>query len=182
MNLRIASMLLFSLLMVWSACKDDDDDPTPDEMTLYEKLGGDDMVADPNDPNEMIEEGRLAIRSVVDSSIFVIAANPDLAVYFQALIADITGGDFSTFFALSENFTDYIAVEAGAENFTYDGMNMSDAHDPTVNSRMAMTADNDDFNSFIAAIVTGANQNSVPSDLIGELGEILEATRSDIVQ
>ncbi|PHN05127.1 globin family protein [Flavilitoribacter nigricans] len=181
MKFRFASVVLLATVLMWTACKNDDDDSMGDD-TLYERLGGTEMVSDPANPGQMIEEGRLAIRSVVDSSIFVIAADPDLLGFFAPLLAELSGGNTSNLAALSKNFTDFLSVEAGAQNASYTGMNMSDAHDPSTNPRMAMTADDGDFDNFIAAIVTGANQNNVSANLIAELGVILEDSRSDVVQ
>ena len=63
---------------VLTGCKKDDDDPvtpTPPAPTptLYQRLGGTTMVNDPANPGTMIETGYLGLRSVVDSTIFVIA-------------------------------------------------------------------------------------------------------------
>lgn len=180
MKLRFAYVVLLATVLIWSACKHDDD--SMNGNTLYEKLGGTEMVSDPANDGQMIEAGRLAIRSVVDSSIFVIAADPELVGFFAPLLAELSNGNTSNLFALSKNITDYLSVEAGAQNFSYTGLNMADAHDPNVNPRMAMTADNNDFNNFVAAIVIGANKNNVSAGLIAELGAILEMSRSDVVQ
>ncbi len=183
MNLRIASLmvLLALALFSFSACDNDDDNPEPDP-TIYEKLGGTTMVSDPANPGQMIEQGRLGLRSVVDSTIFVIAADPDLSPFFATLLMEVGNNNLSNLAILSKNLTDFFAVATGAESYSYNGLNMKDAHDPAVNPRMAMTADDTDFDNFIGAVVVGANQNSVPGDLITEIGALLETLRSDVVQ
>jgi hypothetical protein len=69
---KFSTMALFALFIGTSAfftsCNDDDN-ATPQEMSLYQKLGGTRMVPDPNNPGQMIEQGRLNYRSVVDSTI-----------------------------------------------------------------------------------------------------------------
>src|SRR5690606_6533499 len=117
-------------------------DKTPDpKPTLYEKVGGTEMVNDPANAGMMIEKGRLSLRAVVDSSIFVIAGDPELQPYFPVLLGEVGNGDLSGFAALSKNLTDFFCVATGAKNFTYNGMNMVDAYDPAKNSRMAMKSD-----------------------------------------
>lgn len=169
--------LSFAAILVFASCdKDDDKDPT-----LYEKLGGTERVADPAGGG-MIEKGRLGLRSVVDSTIFVIAADPSLSPYFASLLGEVGSGNLTNLAVLSKNLTDFFCVATGAENFAYDGLDMAAAHDPARNPRMALKADNASYDSFIAAVVVGAQQNSVPSELITEVGALLETLRTTVVQ
>jgi hypothetical protein len=181
MNFRLLSLILAMSLFTLGACNDDDDDMMMEE-TLYDKLGGTEMVDDPANPGFSIEAGRLGLRSVVDSTIFVIAADPELSPFFSTLLTEIGNGNTSNLVLLSQNLTDFFCVATGAENFNYNGQNMVAAHDPAQNPRMEMKANNDDYDNFVAAVVTGAQQNDVPSELITEVGELLETLRSDIVQ
>lgn len=177
------TIALFITLLIsgmW-ACSDDQDMPEP-EPTLYEKLGGDQLVPDPNAPGEMIQTGRLGLRSVVDSSIFVIAADPILSPYFSALLMEVGNGNLSNFTILSENLTDFFCVASGSDDYTYDGLDMVSAHDPSQNPRMAEASDDTAYDAFIGAVVIGAQQNNVPEELITEVGALLESLRSDIVQ
>ncbi|MCI5083270.1 MAG: group 1 truncated hemoglobin [Saprospiraceae bacterium] len=175
----IALLMLFAL--GFSACDNDDDDGMQVE-SLYSKLGGTTMVEDPTDPGNMIEQGRLGLRSVVDSTIFVIAADPDLSPFFAPLLMELGNGNTNNLAVLSKNLTDFFCVATGAENFAYNGLNMRDAHDPAQNPRMAMKSSDQDFDNFVGAVVTGATQNNVPTELIQEVGELLETLRSDVVQ
>ncbi|WP_417601859.1 group 1 truncated hemoglobin [Owenweeksia hongkongensis] len=182
---KFGVLLLVGSIGFMSSCKDDDKDddmtPTP-EPTLYEKVGGTEMVSDPANAGAMIEKGRLSFRAVVDSTIFVIAGDTVLQPFFPVLLGEVQNNDLSGFAVLSKNLTDFFSVAAGAENYTYSGMNMVDAHDPAKNSRMAMKSDDAAFDAFVADVVIGAQQNDVPNDIIAEVGELLETLRDDVVQ
>jgi hypothetical protein len=179
MNLKLFSAALLLSLALFTSCKDDDD---PEE-TLYERLGGDVMVADPNNPGQMIQQGRLNLRSVVDSTIFVIAGDSRLTPFFPVLLAEVGNGNLSGFTALSKNLTDFLAVATGSDDYNYTGLNMVDAHNPAVNSRMALKSDNADFDAFVEDVVIGLAQNGVTDpDLVGDLGALLETLRADVVQ
>src|SRR5690349_22307675 len=102
------------LSLAQTSCKKDDDKPvTPVTMTLYDSLGGTAMVQDPSNTSQMIEKGRLGIRSVVDSTIFVIAADPQLNGFFPVLLAEVGANNMSGFTALSKNLTDFFCVATG---------------------------------------------------------------------
>ncbi len=177
--------LLLSGALFFASCKEDEDPVvTPTTPTLYEKLGGTTMVADPANPGQMIEKGRLGLRSVVDSTIFVIAGDNELQPYFQVLLAEVGSGNLTGFTALSKNLTDFFCVATGAKNFTYNGIaSMVAAHDPAQNNRMGLKADNAAYNKFVADVVAGAAQNGVTDQaIVSELGTILESLRSTIVQ
>jgi len=177
-----AFVLTIVLSSVW-ACNKNDDNPQPmTQQTLYDSLGGTTMVADPQNSSAMIEKGRLGIRSVVDSTIFVIAADPELNPYFSVLLSEVGMGDLSGFQELSKNLTDFVCVGTGAKNFTYTGMNMVDAHNPATNSRMNGKADNGDFDAFITDLVAGAKKNGLPDYLIARVGALVESLRTQVVQ
>lgn len=175
-----AAILAMSFLSSCNKEDGDDDDKNPPAKTLYEKLGGTTMVQDPN--GGMIEQGRLNLRAVVDSTIFVIAADADMAPFFEVLLSEVGNGNTSNLVILSKNLTDFFCVATGAENFSYNGLSMKDAHDPSVNARMGMTASNEDFDNFVADVVVGAQQNGVSNELIQEVGALLETVRADVVQ
>lgn len=178
----IAAVALMGTSYLFSSCKKGETSTTPTVMTLYDTLGGTTLVADPANAGKMIEKGRLAIRGVVDSSIFVIAGDAQLQPYFTKLLAEVGAGNLTGFAALSESFTTFVAVGTGAKNFTYTGANMKDAHDPAKNSRMAQKAIAADFDKFVGDIVVGAKKNGVPDAIIARLGAILNSTKGDVVQ
>jgi len=142
------------------------------------------MVADPKNSGTMIENGRLTIRSVVDSAIFVIAADSKLNGYFKVLLAEVGSGNLSGFQALSKNLTDFICVGTGAKNFTYGGKSMVAAHDPAQNSRMNGKAANADMDQFKVDLTVAANKNGIASTnpAFISLANIVESLRSQVVQ
>jgi hypothetical protein len=177
----ILSLVTASFVFTTQSCKKSDDPVVV--QTLYDSLGGTTMVQDPKaSAGTMIEKGRLGIRSVVDSTIFVIAADARINPYFQKLLAEVTAGNLSGFAALSKTLTDFLAVGTGARNYTYTGLNMVAAHDPATNIRMKMKADNAAMDAFIGDVVVGANKNALPGYLITRVGAVLESLRSQVVQ
>ncbi len=180
------ALSVLGLVVLATGCKkDDDEDPAPTPTptpSLYSQVGGTTMVADPAHPGQMIEQGYLSFRSVVDSTIFVIAADPQLQPFFAVLLGEVTGGNTTNLAILSENLTEFFSVAAGGTNFTYSGLNMVDAHNSTGNPRMSGLANNAAFDRFIADVVTGAQQNSVPDNIITQVGALIETLRDDVVQ
>jgi hypothetical protein len=179
--LSLGALLVTAICISLSSCKKDDTAMTL-APTLYDSLGGTAMVTDPANPNSKIEQGRLGIRSVVDSTIFVIAADSKLNGFFKVLLAEVTAGNTSGFAALSKSLTDFFCVATGAKNFTYSGKSMVAAHDPAQNSRMNGKAASADFDQFIADLVVGANKNKLPSNLINSVGALVNTQRSLVVQ
>ena len=183
---RTGLIAAVALVAVFSSCKKDDDTPTPTPTppapSLYSQVGGTTMVADPAHAGTMIEKGYLSIRSVVDSSILVIAADPVLQPSFAVLLGELQNGNVTNLAMLSKNVTDFFVVNAGGTHFTYGGLNMHDTHNPTGNPRMTGLATNTQMNSFIADVVTGAQQNGVPNNIISQFGTLMESLRTTIVQ
>lgn len=184
--MKYALLAPMSLALLVTACKKDDDDedsnPTPTPTpSLYQQVGGTTMVNDPVNSGQMIEQGYLSLRSVVDSTIFVIAADTALQPYFAVLLTEVTGGNTTNLAILSENLTEFFAVATGGANFTYSGMNMVDAHNNN-NPRMTGLVNDAAFDRFIVDLVTGAQQNSVPDNIITQVGALVETLRGDVVQ
>lgn len=177
-----ALTVLIGSSLLFVACKKDDNNPMPPAPTLYDSLGGSTMITDPANSSAMIEKGRLGIRSVVDSTIFVIAADNRINGYFTTLLTEVGNNNLSGFMELSKNLTDFVAVATGAKNYKYEGMSMMAAHDPAQNSRMNGKAANDDFDAFVEDLVKGANKNNVPANLINSIGRLVETLRSQVVQ
>ena len=174
--------LAITAMFITQSCNKNDNPSTPVVLTLYDSLGGTAMVTDPTNSAVKIEVGRLGIRSVVDSTIFVIAADTAINPYFSVLLSEVGAGNLSGFQELSLNLTDFFCVATGAKNFTYKGLSMTDAHNPATNSRMNGKAADDDFDAFIADLVIGAHKNAIPDNLIGRIGAIVETLRSQVVQ
>jgi len=160
MNTVMKAALFATLLgTAFTGCKKDDDEPMPTTPapapTLYQRLGGTTMVNDPANAGQMIEQGYLGLRSVVDSTIFVIAGDAQLQPCFTVLLAEVGSGDPTGFAGLSENLTEFFAVACGAQNYAYTGMNMVDAHN-SANARMSGLVTDADFDRFIVDLIAGA--------------------------
>lgn len=119
---KIAFLVALSGTAVFlTSCNDNDDTMKPTEKTLYQKLGGTTMVADPNNPGQMIEQGRLSYRSVVDSTITLIVADivsgseGNFGAHFAPLVAEVSGGNTTNVAVLSDNLTDFFSANTGGE-------------------------------------------------------------------
>lgn len=182
------------MLMVLGAfllsCNNDDDNPTPEELSLYEKLGGFTKVADPNNPSSMIEQGRLSYRSVVDSTIVLIVADiisgtdGNLGAHFAPIVSEVSVGNTTNVAVLSKSLTDFFSANTGGGSTnTYMGLNMVAAHDPDQNPRMGVKSTNADYDKFIGYVGAAAGLNGVTDpNLITEVVAVLESLRSPIVQ
>lgn len=177
----VAAIILFTIV---SCSKSSNSTPKPTVIgnTLYDTLGGTTLVSDPTHSGAMIEKGRLAIRGVIDSTIFVIAADPKINGHFTVLLSEVTKGDLSGFTDLSENLTTFVAGATGAKDYIYIGLSMSDAHNPAVNPRMNGKATSADFDAFVNDLVKGATKNKVPTNIINSIGGIVETLRTQVVQ
>ncbi|BAV06679.1 hypothetical protein FLA_2698 [Filimonas lacunae] len=169
--------------MFTQSCSKSNND-APVAPTLYDSLGGTVMVTDPANTSVKIEAGRLLIRNIIDSTIFVIAADSKINGFFKVLLAEVTAGNTSGFAALSKSLTDFVCVGTGAKNFTYGGKSMAAAHDPAQNSRMNGKAANADMDQFEVDLVAGAKKAGVPSTnaALGSVARIVESLRSAVVQ
>lgn len=186
MNMKKAALclsvlgLLVAVSILPSCSKSSNNNST--QPTLYDSLGGTAMVSDPANSGQMIEKGRLGIRSVVDSAIFVIAGDDSINPYFVTLLAEVTANNFSGFEALSKNLTDFFCVGTGAKDFTYGGLSMTAAHNPTTNPRIANKVTAGAFNEFIVDVVVAANKNNLPANLTASVGRVIESQMSLVVQ
>ncbi|MEO6843556.1 MAG: group 1 truncated hemoglobin [Ginsengibacter sp.] len=183
-NLIIVSIITLSFsLVVFQSCKKDDT-PTKAMPTLYDSLGGSAMVADPANSGQMIEKGRLLIRSILDSTIYVVAADTAINGSFVILLTELNGGNMSGLQEFSKNLTDFVSVGTGAKDYKYTGLSMVAAHNPATNKRMTGKVDNGDMDAFEKDLFTGAAQAGVPATTpaLISVGKIVESLRSQIVQ
>jgi len=172
----VITVFLFSTMQ---SCKKD----TTTTQTFYDTLGGTTMVQDPTAATgTMIEMGRLGIRGVVDSALFIIAADTQLQKYFVVLLSELHANNLTGFSALSKNLTDFFCVATGAKDYTYSGLSMTAAHNPATNPRMTGKVDAADFNQFVNDLVASANKNHLNSYDIGRLGAIVGTVQSQVVQ
>jgi len=177
-------MALVTTVCLITSCSKNSSNGTPVAPTLYDSLGGTVMVSDPKNAGTMIEQGRLTVRSVVDSTIFVIAADNSLNGFFKTLLTEVGSGNTSGFQALEKNLTDFVCVGAGAKDFTYGGKSMVAAHDPAQNPRMNGKASNANFTQFETDLTIGAGKNGVSStaSVFVSLSKIVESLRTQVVQ
>lgn len=175
--LGMGGVILFN-----QACSKKSSSTPPAAMTLYDSLGGTAMVTDPANSSQQIEKGYLGIRTVVDSAIFIIAADTAINGYFSVLISEVTSGNTSGYQKLSKNLSDFVAVATGAKDYSYSGLNMHDAHNPSTNPRITMTVASDDFDEFVKDVAASATKNGLPSYLIARLGALLYTVEGQVVQ
>lgn len=191
------SKITLSVLIVASAtltsCNNDDDAPAPMEKpSIYERLGGTKMVADPDNEGQMIEQGRLSYRKVVNSAIGLIVADiksgaaGNLQAHFAPLLAETGNTQTTNIAKLSDNLTDFFSFNTGGTNAvnTYSGMNMVASHDPAQNPRMGTKASDADYTKFEGYVGAAANANGVASNtvLYTDIVAVLESLRKPIVQ
>ncbi|UGS23504.1 hypothetical protein [Flavobacterium channae] len=188
-KLALMALFIVSGLFVVS-CNDDDDDRVAEPASLYAKLGGTTLVSDPNNPSQMIEQGRLSYRSVVDSTITLIVADVldgaegNLGEHFAPILSEALSGNTTNVAILSKNLTDFFSANTGggATN-VYTGMNMVAAHDPAQNPRMGRKSNDANYDKFIGYVGAAAGLNGVTDpELIGEVVAVLESLRAPIVQ
>jgi len=185
---KLALMALFIASgSLFTSCSDDD---SAAPQTLYQKLGGTTMVADPNNPGQMIEQGRLSYRSVVDSTItlivsdIVVGAEGNLGQHFAPVISEALSGNTTNVAILSKNLTDFFSANTGggATN-TYTGLDMVAAHNPAQNPRMGKKSNNAEYTKFIGYVGEAAGLNGVTDPaIINEVVAVLESLRAPIVQ
>nr|WP_315151698.1 hypothetical protein [uncultured Flavobacterium sp.] len=190
---KITLGVLFVASATFTSCNNDDDAPAPPaKASIYDRLGGTKMVSDPDNSGQMIEQGRLSFRKVVNSTIGLIVADVqsnaagNLQAHFAPVLAE-TGTTQSTNIAkLSDNLTDFFSFNTGGTNAvnTYSGLNMVAAHDPATNARMGTKSSNADYTKFVGYVGAAANANGVASntELYTDVVAVLESLRTPIVQ
>ncbi len=195
--MKVYSKVTLSVLIAASAAmiscsSNDDETPAPVKASIYDRLGGTKMVSDPDNSGQMIEQGRLSFRKVVNSTIGLIVADiqsnasGNLQAHFAPLLAE-TGTTQSTNIAkLSDNLTDFFSFNTGGTNAvnTYSGLSMSAAHDPAKNPRMGTKSSSADYTKFEGYVGAAANANGVASntELYTDIVAVLESLRTPIVQ
>jgi hypothetical protein len=197
--MKIYSKITLSVLLVASAtltsCSSNDDDaPAPPvaKASIYERLGGTKMVADPDNSGQMIEQGRLSFRKVVNSTIGLIVADVqsnasgNLQAHFAPVLAETGTTQATNIAKLSDNLTDFFSFNTGGTNAvnTYSGLNMVAAHDPATNPRMGTKSSTADYTKFVGYVGAAANSNGVASntELYTDIVAVLESLRTPIVQ
>lgn len=195
--MRNFSKITLSVLLIASAaftsCSDDDNPkPEPVEESIYTRLGGTKMVADPDNSGQMIEAGRLSFRKVVNSTVGLIVADVqanasgNLGAHFAPVLAEVGADNTTKLAVLVDNLTDFFSFNTGGTNAvnTYSGLNMVDAHDPAKNPRMGTKSSDADYTKFVGYVGAAANANGVASntELYTDIVAVLQSLRAPIVQ
>lgn len=189
--------------LMFNSCSDDDDNPPPSDpplatTALYDTLGwfiqggegavegsGTEMIADPGNPGQQIQAGRLAIRTVVEESLQVIAADTTLQEYFTVLLAELQAETNTGYAELLANFTDFVQQAVSGQQI-YEGLSMAEAHNHATYDRFGTEAnpvsEEEDFNQFIADVVIAAQSLDVPGSVIAQLGAILATVKDPVTQ
>lgn len=189
---KIALCALVLGTTVFTSCSSDDDEVAPVTPSIYARLGGATLVADPDNPGQMIEAGRLSYRKVVNTTVGLIvadiqsSASGNLGVHFTPLLTEVGNGNTTNLAFLVDNLTDFFSFNTGGTNAvnTYSGRNMVDAHNPAVNARMGTTSTNADFTKFEGYVGAAAVQNGVAANtqLYTDIVAVLESLRDPVVQ
>ena len=182
--------LLIGSAILTASCSNDSTTAVPTKPSLYARLGGTKMVQDPNNKSQMIEQGRLSYRSVVDTTItlivkdIVVGNSGNFAPHFAPLLAEVGAGNTTKVAKLSKNLTDFFSANTGGEaTNTYYGLDMVTAHDPAKNPRMGIKASSTDYDRFENFVGQAAAKNGVTDQtIINDVVAVLESLRSPIVQ
>ncbi|RXR24467.1 globin family protein [Flavobacterium stagni] len=175
-----------------TSCSNDDDNSTPAKPSIYARLGGTTMVSDPDNPGQMIEQGRLSYRKVVNSTVGLIVADiqagasGNLGAHFAPVLAEVGAGNTTNLAILVDNLTDFFSFNTGGTNpvNTYNGLNMVDAHNPATNPRMGVKSTSANYDKFVGYVGAAAQQNGVAAntELYTDIVAVLESLRAPIVQ
>lgn len=175
-----------------TSCSNDDDNNTPAKPSIYARLGGTTMVSDPDNPGQMIEQGRLSYRKVVNSTVGLIVADiqagasGNLGAHFAPVLAEVGAGNTTNLAILVDNLTDFFSFNTGGTNpvNTYNGLNMVDAHNPATNPRMGVKSTSANYDKFVGYVGAAAQQNGVAAntELYTDIVAVLESLRAPIVQ
>ncbi len=178
---------------VFTSCSDDDEtQAAPEKPSIYARLGGTTMVADPDNPGQMIEQGRLSYRKVVNSTVGLIVADVqsgasgNLGAHFSPVLTEVGAGNTTNLAILVDNLTDFFSFNTGGTNAvnTYSGLDMVNAHNPATNPRMGVKSTNANYDKFVGYVGAAAVANGVPanSELFADVVVVLESLRAPIVQ
>lgn len=181
--------LAFGALTFTSCSKDDD--PAP-PASIYARLGGTTLVADPDNSGQMIEAGRLSFRKVINSTVGNIVADVqanapgNLSAHFAPLLTEVGAGNTTNLAELVDNLTDFFSYNTGGTNAvnTYSGLDMVTAHNPALNSRMGTKSTDANFTKFEGYVGAAAVSNGVAANtqLYTDIVAVLESLRAPVVQ
>lgn len=188
-NLKFALGALVLGAFTLASCSSDNNDAP---ASIYERLGGTTMVSDPDNPGQMIEQGRLSYRKVINTTVGLIVADVqsnasgNLGAHFAPLLTEVGGGNTTNLAILVDNLTDFFSFNTGGTNAvnTYSGLDMVSAHNPAVNPRMGTVSTDANFTKFEGYVGAAAVQNGVAANtqLYTDIVAVLESLRDPVVQ
>jgi hypothetical protein len=188
---KFTLIAIFLAGFTFTSCSKSDDEK-PVKASIYSRLGGTTMVADPDNPGQMIEKGRLSYRTVVNKTIGYIVADitagnsGNLAPHFAPLLAETGATQTTSIAKLSDSLTDFFSFNTGGTNAvnTYSGKDMVSAHNPATYARMGAKASNANYTRFVGFVGAAANDSGVASgtELYTDIVAVLESLRPSIVQ
>ena len=191
-KITLSVLFVASAIFTTSCSKSEDAVVTPETPSIYARLGGTTMVADPNNPGMMIEQGRLSYRKVVTSTINLIVADiqagapGNLQPHFAPVLAETGSTQATSIARLNKNLTDFFSYNTGGNTpgNLYVGLNMTAAHNPANNPRMGAKSNTAQYTKFVGYVGAAANANGVASNtqLYTDIVAVLESLRSTIVQ
>ncbi len=151
--------------------------------TLYDSLGGTVLVTDPANFGQTVEQGYLTIRTIVDTALLIIQVDTTINSYFSIMVNEDTLHQAATEYdKLSLNIGNFLAVAAGAKDFSYSGPDLFAAHNPDSNANIPATVDSAAFNEFVYDLGLSAKQYNLSNQLISQLGTLLYRYEGQIVQ
>jgi hypothetical protein len=152
-------------------------------LTFYDSLGGTTPIADPANFGQTVEQGYFAIRTIVDTALLIIQADTTINSYFSIMVNEDTLHETPTEYdKLSLNITNFLAVAAGAKDYTYTGPALLAAHNPASNANIPAPVDSAAFNEFAYDLALSARQYGLSNQLISQLGTILYRYEGEVVQ
>ena len=187
---KLALCALVIGAFTFTSCSSDSDPVAP--QSIYQRLGGTTLVADPDNAGQMIEAGRLSYRKVITSTIGLIvadvqsSASGNLGAHFAPLLTEVGAGNQTNLAELSDNLTDFFSFNTGGTNAvnTYSGLDMVTAHNPSLNTRMGTNSTDANFTKFEGYVGAAAVSNGVAANtqLYTDIVAVLESLRDPVVQ
>ncbi|HET6254890.1 MAG TPA: hypothetical protein VFE32_12490 [Puia sp.] len=151
--------------------------------TFYDSLGGTTVVTDPANYGQTVQQGYLAIRTIVDTALLIIQADTLINGYFSIMVNEDTLHAAPTEYdKLSLNISNFLAASAGAKDYSYTGPAMGTAHNPGSNPNIPMAVDSAAFNEFAYDLGLSARQYGLSDQLISQLGDLLYRYEGQVVQ
>jgi hypothetical protein len=152
--------------------------------TLYDSLGGTVLVTDPANYGQTVEQGYLTIRTIVDTALLIIQADTLINNYFSIMVMEDSSHTSATEYdKLSLNISTFLAVAAGAKDYTYTGLSMPAAHNPASNADIFTPVDSAAFNEFAYDLGQSALvYYGLSNQLVSQLGTLLYRYEGQVVQ